>query len=250
MRGFWHGVRSLLAGFGWWRVNPGVMLAGLIPALIVALLLGVALALLLAAMPDIVEWATPWADGWAVWLGTVVKIAIGVGIFAGALILAIFTFTALTLMVGEPFYDRIWKSVEQTRVGRVPDSDYNFWTALGDTLVLIIRGIGVALLTAVLGLIPVVGGFVGATVGVFVGGWVLADELTSRALTARGIEARDRSELLSTNRGRIFGFGAATSALFLVPLGAIVTMPAAVAGSTLLVQEMLGEVHSERQARS
>ncbi|KAB1641922.1 EI24 domain-containing protein [Gulosibacter chungangensis] len=246
MREFWLGVRSLIAGFGWWRVNPAVMAAGLVPALIVAVLLGVGLGFLAFALDDIVSWATPWTDGWAAWLAVVVQIAIGVGIFAGALVIAIFTFTALTLMVGEPFYDRIWQSVEQSRAGRVPDSNYSLWGAIGDSIVLILKGIGIAILAAVCGLIPLIGGFVGATLGVLLSGWVLADEHTSRALTARGIEPRDRAELLRQNRGRVLGFGAATSALFLVPLGAIITMPAAVAGSTQLVQDLLGETVDHR----
>lgn len=246
MREFWLGVRSLIAGFGWWRQNSAVMAAGLIPALIVAALLGVGLGFLAFTLADIVEWITPWTDGWIAWLAIVVQIAIGVGLFAGALVIAIFTFTALTLMVGEPFYDRIWQSVEQTRSGRVPDSQYSFWGAVGDSIVLILKGIGIAILTALCGLIPLIGGFAGAVLGILLGGWVLADELTSRALTARGIEPRDRANLLRHHRGRVLGFGAATSALFLVPLGAVITMPAAVAGSTRLVQDMLGETAEVR----
>lgn len=241
MRNFWLGVRSLFQGFGWWRVNPGVMLAGLIPAFIVALVLGAALVFLIMSLGDIVAWSTQWTASWAGWLATMVKIAVGAGTLIGALIIAAFTFTALTLIIGEPFYDRIWQSVEKTRFGWVPETSYNFWSALGDSLVLIIQGIGIALLTAVLGFVPLIGGIVGAVTGVLLGGWVLADELTSRALTARGIEHRDRSMLRKANRGRLLGLGAATSALFLVPLGAIATMPAAVAGSTLLVHDLLGE---------
>lgn len=218
------------------------MLAGLIPALIVALLLGTALVFLAISLPRIVEWATPWTDGWMDWIAGVVQFAVGAGVFAGALVISAFTFTALTLVIGEPFYDRIWKSVERTRLGRVPDTKYSFWGAIGDSLVLILRGIGIAILTAILGFIPIVGGVLGVATGIFLGGWVLADELTSRALTARGVEPRGRSALRGANRGRVLGLGAATSLLFLIPLGAIATMPAAIAGSTLLVQDLLGEV--------
>ncbi|MGO1543178.1 MAG: EI24 domain-containing protein [Gulosibacter sp.] len=248
MRGFWQGVRSLFAGFGWWRVNPGVMAAGLIPALIVAILLGAALVALAIALPDLVAWLTPWAAGWTEWVTNLVRIAVGAGVFVGALVLAGFTFTAITLVVGEPFYDRIWKSVERQNAGGVPDSNYSFWGAIGDSLVLILRGIGIAILTALLGLIPFVGGFVGAAAGLLLSGWVLADELTSRALTARGIEPRDRATIRRLNRGKVLGFGTTTSALFLIPLGAIVTMPAAVAGSTLLVHELLSSEQTEARS--
>lgn len=241
MRGFWQGVRALIAGFGWWRVNAGVMAAGLIPAIVVALLLGTGLVTLAFALPGIVDWLTPWAAGWIEWVKTVVQIAVGGAVFVAALVIAGFTFTAITLVVGEPFYDRIWKSVERHETGGVPDSTYTFWGALGDSLVLICKGIGIAILTGLLGLIPIVGGILGTATGLLLGGWVLADELTARALTARGIEPGARSALRTESRGKVLGFGVATSACFLVPLGAIATMPAAVAGSTLLVHQLLGE---------
>ena len=40
-------------------------------------------------------------------------------------------------------------------------------------------------------------------------------------------------------RARILGFGVATQLCFLVPLGAIITMPAAVAGATVLARSLL-----------
>ncbi|MDJ1372675.1 hypothetical protein C7K25_15150 [Gulosibacter molinativorax] len=229
----------LLRGFGWWKINPGVMAAGLIPALIVAILLTAALVWLGFSLPDIVAWLTPWTSGWVDWLANVTQFVVGAAVFIGALIIAGFTFTAVTLVVGEPFYDRIWKSVERHEFGTVPESGYSFWGSVGDSLLLILKGIGIAIVTALLGLIPVVGGLIGAAVGLLLGGWVLADELTSRALTARGIEPGDRAQLRGAKRGKTLGFGAATSACFLIPLGAVFTMPAAVAGSTLLAHDLL-----------
>ena len=41
------------------------------------------------------------------------------------------------------------------------------------------------------------------------------------------------------HRARVLGFGVATQVTFLVPLGAVATMPAAVAGATLLARSML-----------
>ncbi len=71
-------------------------------------------------------------------------------------------------------------------------------------------------------------------------GWLLADELTSRALAARGLDRRARRALISANRARALGFGVATQLCFLVPLGAVAVMPAAVAGSTLWAHAALG----------
>jgi CysZ protein len=56
---------------------------------------------------------------------------------------------------------------------------------------------------------------------------------------ARGIDRPERNALLRAHRGRALGFGVATQLCFLVPGGAVATMPAAVAGSTLLAQSLL-----------
>ncbi|SJM61692.1 EI24 domain-containing protein [Gulosibacter sp. 10] len=246
MSEFWQGARTLFRGFGWWRASPGLMALGLVPAAIVALLGATALVIWGASLPGLVEHLTPWAQDWAAWAAVIVRIAIGAALFGGGVVLLVFTFTALTLMVGEPFYQRIWKDVEAKRLGAVPDARYSAWTSIGDALVLLLKGIGIALLTMLLGLVPVLGGFAAAVLGTVLGGLVLADELTSRAFTARGFEAGDRTRLRRRFRGRTLGFGVATSLCFLVPLGAVLTMPAAVVGSTLLVQDMLGRAPDPR----
>jgi len=99
--------------------------------------------------------------------------------------------------------------------------------------------VGIALLAALVGLIPVVGGVVSTLFAVAFTGWLIADELASRALTARGIDRRGRRRLLRRRRARVLGFGVATQLCFLVPLGAVATMPAAVAGATLLARSLL-----------
>ncbi|MGL4257596.1 MAG: EI24 domain-containing protein, partial [Microbacterium sp.] len=84
------------------------------------------------------------------------------------------------------------------------------------------------------------GGILSTVFAVSCTGWLIADELTSRALTARGLSARERRVLMRGNRGRMLGFGVATQLCFMVPLGAVVTMPAAVAGATLLGRHAAG----------
>ncbi|MFT4213350.1 MAG: hypothetical protein QM622_01035 [Microbacterium sp.] len=65
------------------------------------------------------------------------------------------------------------------------------------------------------------------------------DEPTSRGLSARGLGSGERRMLRRRHRARTLGFGVATQLCFLVPFGAVVTMPAAVAGSTLLGHSLL-----------
>lgn len=238
MREFWHGVTTLFRGFGWWRRAPRLMATGLIPAAVVAVLFSAGLIALGFAVPGIAEWATPFADGWEPFWATALRVVVAIAIVVGAAALAVLTFTAVTLMVGEPVYHRVWASVERSTAGAVPDAGYSIWRAAGDGISLVLRGIGIGAVSLLVGLIPVAGAVLAAVTGAVLTGWTLADELTQRGLTARGLAARDRRRLLRGSRLRVLGFGVATHLCFLVPGGAIAVMPAAVAGATLLAQDL------------
>ncbi|WP_246093587.1 EI24 domain-containing protein [Microbacterium kyungheense] len=239
MREFFRGAGMLARGFAYWRRRPGLMLLGLVPAVIVALVLLGGLITLAAFLPGLTDALTPFADGWpSVW-ATVIRITIGTALVGAALVLVAISFTALTLLIGEPFYERTWRAVEADHGDDRLDAAYGFWRSVGDALSLFGRGILIALLALVLGFIPVVGGVVSAVVGVTLTGWVVADELSSRALSARGLDATARRALRRGHRARVLGFGVATQLCFLVPLGAVASMPAAVAGSTLLARSLL-----------
>ncbi len=231
----------LARGLGQWRRSPGAMALGLIPGFLVGLLFAAALVAWAVLLGNVIDDWTPFADDWDPLWATIVRTALGIASFGAVAFLAIVSFTAVTLTVGEPFYDRIWRATELSATGRVPEADYGFWRSIGDAVRLISRGAVAALAAWLLGLIPLVGGVLGFTVGLLLTGWLLADELTSRALAARGLDRRARREVLRANRARTLGFGVATQLCFLVPLGAVAVMPAAVAGSTLWTHEALGE---------
>ena len=239
MREFARGVGMLGRGFGYWRRRPGLMALGLVPAAIVALVLLGGLIALGVYLPAIAEAATPFADGWPGLWATVMRIAVGTAVFGAALVIVAVSFTALTLLVGEPFYERIWIAVERELGDSPADSAYGFWRGALDGLILVARGVGVAIVAGLLGLIPVVGGVFGTVFGILATGWIVADELVSRALTARGMLPARRRSLSRAHRARVLGFGVATQLCFMVPLGAVATMPAAVAGSTVLARSLL-----------
>ena len=239
MRAFFSGVGCLGQGFAGWRRRPGLMALGLVPAAIVALAFLAALIALGSFLPAIAEALTPYADGWpGVW-ATVFRIAVGTAVIGASLVLVAVSFTALTLLVGEPFYERIWRSVEAELGGTVPEAAYGFWRSVADGISLVARGLGIAVLAAMVGLIPVAGGVLSTVFAVVFVGWLIADELTSRALTARGMDRSTRRRLLRRHRARVLGFGIATQLCFMVPLGAVATMPAAVAGATRLARSLL-----------
>lgn len=239
MREFLRGAGLLGRGFAHWRRRPGVMASGLVPAAIVGILFLAGLVALGIFLPDLTEAMTPFADGWPTIWATVIRITVGTALLGAALVLVAVSFTALTLVVGEPFYNRIWRSVEADHGDTSFAEGYGFWQSVADALSLVGRGILIALAAVLLGLIPAVGGVLSTVFAVTFTGWLLADELTSRALTARGLSPAERRALRRGNRARVLGFGVATQLCFLVPLGAVATMPAAVAGSTLLARSLL-----------
>lgn len=231
----------LARGLGQWRRTPRAMALGLIPGTVVGIVAVAALVGWGVLLSNVVDDWTPFADAWTPFWAGALRFAVGAASFGAALLLVAVTFTAVTLAVGEPFYDRIWRATEMSATGRVPDADYGIWRAVGDSARLIVRGVVAALLAWLIGLIPLVGGVLGAVVGVLLTGWLLADELTSRALSARGLDRRARRAVIRAHRARALGFGVATQLCFLVPLGAVAVMPAAVAGSTLWAHAALGE---------
>ena len=236
---FFSGVGMLLRGFGFWGRRPGVMMLGVIPAAIVFVLIVVGLSALAVNLAGIADWMTPFADGWADPWPTVVQVLVGAVLFGGAVVFAALTFTALTLIVGDPFYERIWRAVEGSIGGPVPEQGTGFWRTVRDGLGLI----GLALVTAIgvglVGFIPVVGAVLAPVLGVVLSGRLLAMELTSRPFEARGMDGPQRRAILRGHRAQLFGFGIATQLCFMVPLGAIIAMPAAVAGSTFLARSAL-----------
>lgn len=241
IREFFGGVVTLLRGFRMWTTHTRLMALGLIPAFIAWVVLAAALLPLVIWIGPLTDWMTPFADGWsAPWQG-LVRFGIGAVVLVAALALSAAVFTALTLTIGDPFYQRIWRGVERS-LGEEPAGETGFWMTIGEGLRLIILGILVALLTLLIGFVPVVGGVTASLVGIVLNGRLLARELSGRAFDARGLTGYSRSEVLRAGRARVIGFGVATQLCFLVPLGAVVAMPAAVAGSTLLAHDLLRRV--------
>lgn len=221
------------------------MLLGLIPALIVGAAFLVGIIALGLNLETIATAITPFAEGWNEPFRTGIRVIAGLAFLAVAVLVVIYTFTTVTLIVGQPFYERIWRHVE-LRYGAVPEAGPSgFWRPLGrgigDGLRMLLPTLFIAVALLLLGLIPLVGTALAAVLGAFFGGWFLAVELTGLGFDARGRTLRERRQALRDRRGLTLGFGVATYLLFLVPLGAVIVMPAAVAGATLLTRKTLNE---------
>ena len=220
------------------------MILGMIPALVVAIAFTAAILALGFNLEGISASITPFADGWDEPYRTGFRFVTAAALLVVAVLIAVYAFTTITLIVGQPFYELIWRHVER-RLGGAPESSatfwQGFWRGLGSGLRLLLPTVLVGLLLFVLGFIPLVGQILVPVTGAFIGGWFLTRELTGLAYDARDLSFRERGAALKARRASTIGFGAATYVMFLVPLGAVIMMPAAVAGATLLARRSLGE---------
>ncbi|MFC7482694.1 EI24 domain-containing protein [Luedemannella flava] len=116
---FLAGVMFLLRGLKMYARSPRLMLLGLIPAFISLVLLVATLVTLAYFVSDLAELVTWFADDWSSGWRQAIRIAAGVAIMGGAVLLSFVGFTALTLVIGEPFYEAISKNVED-RLGGLP----------------------------------------------------------------------------------------------------------------------------------
>lgn len=239
MGGLASGPAYLARGLGMWRRRPELMLLGVLPALLVLVVVAAALVGLLVHVDGLVAWATPFADDWASGLRALLRLGLAVVVVLAFVVLAVVTFTALTLTVGDPFYERIWAETERMLGGEVPGEGPGFLRSATDGLVLAATGLALGAGVLLLGLLPLVGAVLGVVLGVVVSGRLLAAELLSRPLEARGLDRAGRAEVLRRDRSAVLGFGVVTQLCFLVPLGGIAVMPAAVVGATMLARDLL-----------
>ncbi|NEC09763.1 EI24 domain-containing protein [Streptomyces sp. SID7909] len=245
-------MRDLGAGLGFlikgqrWVLGHGKWFGiGLLPGLITLVLYAGALVGLGYGADDLVAWSTPFADDWSSpWLG-LLRNTLTVLVFVLGLFLAVITFTAVTLLVGQPFYESLSEEVERTEGGTVPESGLPLWRELWisarDSVRILVRVGLYAILLFALGFVPVAGQTVVPVLGFCVTGYFLAEELTAVALQRRGMVLKDRLALLRGHRLRTLGFGVPLGLAFMLPFVAVFLMPGAVAGATLLARSLVDE---------
>lgn len=243
MRELLTGMRLLADGQRWAMRHRRDWRFGMVPAFVT--LVGYVLALVALAVwaDDLVGWATPFADHWAApWLGLFRGLLTAV-VIGGGLLLALISFTAVTLLVGQPFYEALAARVDLAEGGAPQEPDRSLWQELWmsarDNVVVLIRVAGFGIVLFVAGFLPFVGQTVVPAVGFCVSGYFLALELAGVAFQRRDVPVRDRMRLLRARLPLALGFGVPLVLACLVPVVAVVLMPGAVAGGTLLVRELL-----------
>ncbi|MFB4195290.1 EI24 domain-containing protein [Streptomyces carpaticus] len=238
------GIRYVVLGQRWLAQHPGRYGRALLPALIAVVLYAAALLVLLLNAGALAAWITPFADDWdSPWRGLVRGLAVALLLAAG-FSLTVLTFTAVTLVIGDPFYDALSAAVEESE-GDCPAGPERplwreLWAAAVEALYVLWRATLWTVPLFVLGFLPVIGQTVIPVIAFAVSGFFLTLELVCYALGRRGIEVKERLRLLRGRRWLAVGFGVPLVAAFLVPVAAIFLMPGAVAGATLLARDLMG----------
>lgn len=240
-------MRDVAAGFGfllqgqrWVAAHRREFGFALLPGLITVALYLVAIVALGFFVNDIVTWATPFAAHWTSPWPDVLRGFLDLLLLVLCLFLAVVTFTALTLALGQPFYEALSEQVDRSQApgGLLPESKMSVGRLIWDGTVLVLRAAvwGTVLFAA--GFLPVVGQTVVPVIGLGATGFFLVQELGAVAMQRRGIVLRDQLRLLRSRRMLVWGFGVPLAIAFLVPFVAIFLMPGAVAGATLLTREV------------
>ncbi|MEV7180499.1 EI24 domain-containing protein [Kitasatospora sp. NPDC093679] len=242
MRDVAAGIGYLLKGQRWVARHGRWWGFGMIPALITLVGYAGAMTALVLYAGDLADWATPFADGWgSPWQG-LLRGALAVTAVAVGGLLSVITFTAVTLLVGQPFYESLCEKVDETEGGAPARSDVPLWRELWisarDSLYVLVRVAAIGLVLFLCGFLPVVGQTAVPAIGFVVSGYFLTAELTAVALQRRSVPQKERLRLLRSRLGLALGFGVPLVLLFLVPFVTVLAMPGAVAGATLLGRDL------------
>lgn len=245
MRDFLTGLRMFGQGMGILLRRPRLLVIGALPVVVTGLLLVGGIVALAYWIDDLAALLTPFADGWAEGWRAAIRLAVGVAVFGAVLVVGLVSFTALTVALGGPFYEYIAEQVED-ELGGVPaeHGDLSWWwlfgTGLRDGLVLVLRSLIFTLPLALAGFVPVVGQTVVPVLLAFVTAWFLALELVAVPFYRRGMDLRQRRELLRRRRPLVLGLGLPATLLCAIPFAALIAMPAGFVGGVLVARETLG----------
>lgn len=239
---YWRGVRT-------WSADPALMAIGLLPGFITMALFVALFVALGCGLAGATSWIADRAVGAESDLHGLVQLVAGMALVGAWILLAVYAFVTVTSVVGQPFFERISHRVD-SRLGPVPEAPaWPWWRnaarGVGEGARLLLLTAPLSLGLFLLALIPVVGTAVAWTLGVLFGGWFVALEFTAIPFERRGMILGDRRRILRARRARTLGFGAMAFVMSAVPPLAILAMPSAVAGGTMLARLAIDEAATE-----
>ena len=236
---FFRGVGFYWRGFSTWTSDPGLMAIGLLPGLITAWIFVMAFVALTWWLDPVSNWVADRlvGDGSA---HSLVAVAAGLGIIGATVLVVVYGFVSITTVVGQPFFEHISHRVDD-RLGPVtPGPEWPWWRnairGVGEASRLSLVTVPMSIAVVLLGLVPWVGTVVAFALGALAGGWFVALEFSAIPFERRGLLLRDRRRVLGACRARTLGFGAMAFVMAAFAPIAVMMMPSAVAGGTLLAR--------------
>jgi CysZ protein len=239
------GVSLLPRGLSLIVRRPRMFLLGAIPPLITSVIFVGVLVVLFTQLDWLTTALTPFANSWDPGAASLVRVLIGLTLGGGVVLLMVISFTALTLALGSPLYDKISESVER-ELGEVPVLDEpvsrGVLRNVRQSIALIAIAAVVAPLLFLAGFIPAIGQTVVPVISAVFGGWMLGVELIGSTFERRGLlRLADRRAAMQTRRLRVLGFAIPVFLLLAIPFAGVVVFPVAAAAGTLLGRQLLGE---------
>lgn len=235
---YWRGARA-------WTSDPMAMAIGLLPGLITLVLFFAGFVALGWGLDGASSWIADRVVGADSGLHDVVQFIAALALIGGSLLIAVYAFVSVTTVVGQPFFERVSHRVD-SQLGDVPDTpEWPWWRnaarGVGEGLRLSLLTVPLSGALVVLGLIPGIGTATSWTLGLLFGGWFVALEFTAIPFERRGMVLSDRRRILGAKRARTLGFGAMAFAMSAVPPLAVLAMPSAIAGGTMLARRAIDE---------
>jgi CysZ protein len=161
----------------------------------------------------------------------------------GSVLLGLVSFTALTSVVGSPFYQHIAERIEDdlgVAEGRGRGPAWKPPLAeIRDAIVLTLRSLLFTIPLFLAGFLPAVGQTVVPVLVVLVTAWFMTLQVASVSFYRRGVYLRRQTAMLRQRRMLALGFGVPAVVLCMIPLMAIVVMPVTFAGGVLVALDVL-----------
>jgi len=227
------GAALLVRGFGLVFSRRRLFLLGGLPPLITSV---VFLALLITGISNLDRLIPDFAT----WM----RVLIGIGAVGGSVLIMVLVFTAVTLAIGGPVYERISELVE-AELGNATEQvseplSRSVPRSVRQSVALLLVSLAGAIVFALLGLVPIIGQTVVPVVSTIFGSWMLCLELIAPVFQRRGLlTIAQRREAMGRHRARTLGFAVPTFLLLAIPFVSVLIFPAAAAGGTMLAQDLL-----------
>lgn len=238
------GLGALREGFAFVLKRPRLMIMGALPPLITSIFTVLILSTVFLYSTEVATWATPFASGWPDYWRDPFRLAFAFVLSAASVLVMVMVFSALTLTLGAPIYDKISQAVEDDCGGVPNEITYpaRVWVPrmLGQTLVTIGQSVLIGIGLFLVGLIPGIGGFISAVLGAVAGGMLITRELVTTPTESRGIATlRERRTFLEKEKAFTLGFGVPVYVLLSIPFVSVAAFPAATAGAAILTRRIL-----------